>query len=41
MCGAIVRVLWIEPDKPHRDRHTLECRSCKEQFEVIVERDLD
>jgi len=41
MCGAIVRVLWIEPDKPHRDRHTLECHSCKEQFEVIVERDLD
>jgi hypothetical protein len=34
-------VLWIEPDKPHCDRHALECRSCKEQIEVMVERDLD
>ena len=40
-CGAIMRVLWIEPDSSHRDRHTLECRSCKEQIEAIVERDLD
>ena len=40
-CGAVMRLLWIEPDRPHRDRHTLECRSCEQEIEVIVERDQD
>jgi len=35
-----MRLVWIEPDRDHRDRHTLECRRCEESIEVIVERDI-
>src|SRR5262245_13271676 len=41
MCGATMRLIWIEPDRQCRDRHTLECRRCTESIEVIVERDVD
>jgi C4-type Zn-finger protein len=41
MCGASMRLVWIEPDVTHRDRHTLECRSCEQLIEVIVEREGD
>jgi len=36
-----MRLVWIEPERQGRDRHTLECRRCEESIEVIVERDFD
>jgi C4-type Zn-finger protein len=41
MCGATMRLVWIVPDRPYVDRHTLECRTCKQLIEVAVERDDD
>jgi len=40
-CGAAMRLVWIEPERPHADRHTLQCRSCEQTIKVIVERNLD
>jgi hypothetical protein len=36
-----MRLVWIAPERTHVDRHTLQCRSCEQTIEVIVERDLD
>jgi hypothetical protein len=41
MCGATMRLVWIEPYRLHVDRHTLECRSCDQLIEVVVVRDDD
>jgi len=41
MCGGSMRLVWIVPERVHCDRHSLECRSCEETIEVIVERDFD
>jgi hypothetical protein len=40
-CGATMRLVWISPETPNRDRNALECRSCGEAIEVIVERTLE
>jgi len=40
-CGAGMRLVWIAPERTHVDRHILQCRSCEQTIEVIVERDLD
>jgi len=39
--GAAMRLVWIEPERPYSDRHTLECRSCEQTIKVIVECILD
>jgi hypothetical protein len=36
-----MRLVWIEPHRPTVDLHTLECRSCRDVIEVVVERDRD